>query len=196
MTGIGFATLLTTEGSISLVLHSFPDHNLGDGIDTRRYPLVAEPRMFDREQLAWAAGFFDGEGSTCSKRSTRCGEMTVPQKDPECLYRFQKAVGGLGAVDGPYRAKTFPIYVWRLSKTFDVDCVLTALWPWLSGPKRRQAEASGFSLGVIRQPKIGPQIKPAHLLKTAQCHPGAKHVGKGLCNPCYLRQWRAQKRAS
>lgn len=59
-----------------------------------------------REGLAWAGGFFDGEGHVRSfgDRSypalqvAQAGSFTAP---PEVLTRFQKAVCGLGYVYGP-----------------------------------------------------------------------------------------------
>ena len=64
--------------------------------------------MLDKIELAWAAGFFDGEGTTTLHRhkQNKLGYMRVSVMqfyDPECLYRFQKAVGGLGHVIGPYK---------------------------------------------------------------------------------------------
>ena len=54
----------------------------------------------EREELAWAAGFFDGEGSTIltTKTDKRLGQLSLSvaqSADPETLYRFRDAVKGL-----------------------------------------------------------------------------------------------------
>lgn len=98
-------------------------------------------------ELAWAAGLFDGEGSTDhtsrpAKRDYGRIRVTIGQdRDPEVLHRFAAAVGE-GAVRGPYR------YAYRggvrVKYTYEVRGeaavrVLQRLWPYLSGPKREQA---------------------------------------------------------
>ena len=63
-------------------------------------------------ELAWAAGFFDGEGSASSwlpkRRMTRRRQMSasqggVPGEYPLVLVRFRAATGGRGGITGPYR---------------------------------------------------------------------------------------------
>lgn len=52
-------------------------------------------------ELAWAAGFFDGEGYIgCKKDGTV--RLSIDQINKAPLNRFQKAVGGLGTVTGPH----------------------------------------------------------------------------------------------
>lgn len=108
-------------------------------------------------ELAWAAGFFDGEGSTSQAKSTNGrfyskAKLTVPQKHRECLDRFRKAVG-TGIIYGPL--KDYNIYHFSIQNAKGVDTVLTKLWPYLSEVKRQQAIRCGFQLGVIRTPKVG-----------------------------------------
>jgi hypothetical protein len=80
-------------------------------------------------ELAWAAGFFDGEGSTkkiYSHYRTKKGEVRKPTKnvcvsvaqaDLKPLLRFQKAVGNVGHINGPYsyRANQRPYWIWSAS---------------------------------------------------------------------------------
>lgn len=61
----------------------------------------------NREELAWAAGFFDGEGSTWL---TRCHTpnlgITISQtRSPELLHRFNVATNNLGTVRGPFKPR-------------------------------------------------------------------------------------------
>lgn len=56
------------------------------------------------EDLAWAAGIFDGEGTVTwtNGRTRKTLRLSVAQSgSPEIPERFQKAVG-LGSVHGPY----------------------------------------------------------------------------------------------
>lgn len=112
----------------------------------------------EKTDAAWAAGFFDGEGTTSLALST-CGtkrtkpRLTIGQKDPECLKRFQMLLGG--AVYGPIKTSTGNIYHLSIQNAKGVDTALTEMWPYLSGPKREQANQAGFQFGIIRSPKIG-----------------------------------------
>ena len=93
-----------------------------------------------RTELAWAAGFFDGEGSTGAHN--RALRLIVGQTETTTLERFQRAVGGLGYIrtrPPPPRAHWKQEYDWRCDRYADSRAVLEALWPFLSRPKRAQA---------------------------------------------------------
>jgi hypothetical protein len=107
----------------------------------------------DREALAWAAGFFDGEGNIRYDDGRRAGKtdrsnvtLQVQQIDPEVLHRFQRAVGGIGTVYGPYRrfdsrtGKEHSLQ-WQFSiQRYDqAQAAIVMLWPFLSSIKRAQA---------------------------------------------------------
>lgn len=103
-------------------------------------------RMSDLE-LAWAAGFFDGEGCTCVARvypSERSRgrpsvlRLTIGQKEVTTLQRFQAAIGGLGSITGPYSFKNGTPYRFTASSR-DTEIILPRLWPYLSEPKKQQA---------------------------------------------------------
>ena len=61
-------------------------------------------RVMRRElELAWAAGFFDGEGTTWAGHSG-IGvslQFVVGQKNIGNLHRFRAALGGAGRINGP-----------------------------------------------------------------------------------------------
>lgn len=107
------------------------------------------------EPLAWAAGFFDGEGAfTCTvnggtQRSVkdypgtpRFQAQIGQSYSPETLWRFRAAVG-VGNVTGPYGStlERMGRYRWQyaVTKFEDAQQVVCSLWPWLSTPKRQQA---------------------------------------------------------
>lgn len=94
-------------------------------------------------ELAWAAGFFDGEGSTSLMgRKRKSGEryryltVQVSQKDPRPLFRFMGAVG-VGQVYGPYASQRDKYKFQATGPRAHI--VIDLLWPYLSEPKREQA---------------------------------------------------------
>lgn len=102
-------------------------------------------------ELAWAAGFFDGEGTTCKTKMSYRPEsphvrLSVPQKGTGCLIRFQKALGGIGKI----YERSCKVSLFAIARLEDVDKALTLLWPYLSEPKRNQANKAGFMFGKIR----------------------------------------------
>jgi hypothetical protein len=97
--------------------------------------------VVDREALAWAAGFFDGEGyaGTIMNGSAPRFAMVVTQYERTTLERFQEAVMGLGRIytsapgpNGRVRCQ------WSAQGFEGAQAVAAVLWPWLSAPKRRQ----------------------------------------------------------
>ena len=92
-------------------------------------------------ELAWAAGFFDGEGSTSVLKAQRDKyayvRMSVSQKQPECLERFKAAVGGYGKI---YKSNTRNIHSWDCYRKDQVDIVIDKLYPFLSIHKRKQID--------------------------------------------------------
>jgi hypothetical protein len=101
--------------------------------------------MGSEVELAWAAGFFDGEGSVSVHRDKRPGRrpairLEIEQVDDRPLFRFYVAVGGLGSHSirsgprGPNRRVLYRIF----AANEPALTILGRLWPWLSEPKREQ----------------------------------------------------------
>ncbi len=74
-----------------------------------REPLLPPnvPQPLDQELLAWAAGFFDGEGTTIARTDKRRPgyfqlDVSVPQAGrsgiPAVLTRFRRAMLGVGKI--------------------------------------------------------------------------------------------------
>jgi hypothetical protein len=114
------------------------------------FPPVVWPGAMS-EELAWAGGFFDGEGSTyLEKHRTHAGYfypvLYVPQSAevgiaPE-LLRLKSAMNGIGNISGvrqdgpdwkPYRR-------WRVVTPLKVQGALHLLWPFIGEVKRAQAQ--------------------------------------------------------
>lgn len=122
-------------------------------------------------ELAWAAGFFDGEGSTYLNRRKmkRYGRSSGPahhtvtspscsiaQADNRPLHRFVAAVGA-GKVRGPYKNKGLGYYKVEYRGRNLSALLLNKLWPYLSTPKQEQALAvwsKANSLATTKSPPL------------------------------------------
>lgn len=101
----------------------------------------------NREELAWAAGLFDGEGTVYLHRNRGAGgawaRLTIVQNDPQVLARFRDAVG-LGNLLGPYRRNQEgrkvhnPFWSLHAASWRDTQAIAALLWRWLSPVKRAQ----------------------------------------------------------
>jgi len=103
------------------------------------------------EELAWAGGFFDGEGSTyLEKHRTHPGYLVPRLYVPQCaeigiapeLTRLKAALGGIGAISGvrPGKKNWKPYRRWRVCAPVDVQIGLHFLWPFIGRVKRAQAQ--------------------------------------------------------
>jgi hypothetical protein len=107
--------------------------------------------QINREELAWAAGFFDGEGTSRAtpsryKRGDKVQgvqlHLSIGQCDRDVLDRFKKAVLNLGFVYGPYQKKNRdkPYYAFHSQGFEQTQAIMAMLWPFLSDIKRAQAK--------------------------------------------------------
>src|SRR5579859_6411799 len=114
--------------------------------------------MTQENELYWAAGFFDGEG-TIGFYNGR-GIIQVKQVDKEPLERFAKAIQ-IGKVAGPYAQQEEnwqPQYQWQVQARRDVIRVAQLLLPLVSGNKRKQVEQC-LATALAYEPKRGPDRK-------------------------------------
>lgn len=95
-------------------------------------------------ERAWAAGLYDGEGSTNVRIGARSWaiSMGVQQNDREVLDRFNIAIDGQGNVYGPYAKRSerrHAFYQLQVYGLIRVQHSLAVIWPWLGTVKREQA---------------------------------------------------------
>jgi len=99
---------------------------------------------YDERELAWAAGFFDGEGSMSPHIDKRPGrrpslQLEIEQTSQQPLERFRRAVGQGGRITlrKPRAVTRKPL--WRLHyygpAAFEVARLL---YPYLCQPKQEQ----------------------------------------------------------
>jgi len=115
----------------------------------------------DQHELAWAAGFFDGEGWAAKQK--RGVQARINQADPDgvpaVLLRFQAALGGLGRIGGPTQEpERKDLYRWSVSSRADVELVLQLLKPWLGPVKLLQlSRATGRAV-----PSVAAAVRDDH----------------------------------
>lgn len=104
--------------------------------------------MGSEVELAWAAGFFDGEGTICQRIDKRPGrtpglQFHMEQVDPRPLLRFAAAVGWEGGLSrrAPRGGGRQAIHRVSMGHAAAVR-TMQLLWPYLSEPKREQLLAA------------------------------------------------------
>lgn len=135
------------------------------------------------EELAWAAGFFDGEGSTyLEKHRTHPGyfrlETGITQADargiPFVLVEFQRIVGS-GKIYGPYPAPEGqdPVYRWKAHRAGEIVAMIDTLRPWLGAVKRDQADRS---ITIVNGQRPLPRGNPAWGNRKTHCVRGHEYA--------------------
>jgi hypothetical protein len=126
-------------------------------------------QLWSRENLAWAAGLFDGEGSVMWSSATCNGQIKASMKltDEDVLRRFHEVIG-LGKVTGPYsrtgdKAHYKPCWYWTITGHQNVQAVMAALWHWLG--IRRRAKAKEVLAMAASQRLSNAQIKKLAILR-------------------------------
>lgn len=133
----------------------------------------------NREELAWAAGFFDGEGSFTHGGNTGPGSgryavVRITQTDAAVLHRFRRAVTSIGRVTGPHLTAHRPAFHYCAYGNEKSQAIGAMLWAFLSPPKRVQFKtrmaAAGWD-GLTRSPdqraKMSASLKQHHINRRA-----------------------------
>lgn len=127
---------------------SRPPWNLGKEFK----PDVPEFASIPSTELAWAAGFFDGEGYTGVRYKPRSCTLyvDVSQTDPRPLYRLMKAIGG--KVRGPYPrvGNQKGVYRWQGGDK-GTAVALARMIPYLSEPKLEQYDRAREIRALARE---------------------------------------------
>lgn len=117
-----------------------------------------QPSNPDTER-AWAAGFFDGEGTSSMGRTMA---VTIGQVNRGNLFRFQRAVG-VGVVSRPYRKGGKPISFYR-AYSDDAFTAFRRIWPFVGDEKEGQflRHAVAFCFRTVGNRKGKPFCKRGH----------------------------------
>lgn len=121
-------------------------------------------RPLDTHELAWAAGFFDGEGSIgcIPYEGYATLQIAVVQNDRRPLERFLTVVG-VGAIyeRPPDKHRTNLCHAWQTGKFEETQAVVAMLWPFLSQPKRDQAHRAMTAMRAYFESKDLIGLDPA-----------------------------------
>jgi hypothetical protein len=146
--------------------------------------------------VAWAAGFFEGEGSISpSTRRGRIEGMSVSlgSTDYDVIERFSK-IWGCGSLCGPYQRGTHkPIWHFRIHNFDDAKTMLERMYPHLG--QRRSARIDEV-LNLVA--KARALLEPRG--DSEACHRGHKRVDHGyrssrgywVCRSCSTMHSKAQ----
>src|SRR3989304_344537 len=152
--------------------------------------------MWSREDLAWAAGLFEGEGSI--QAGTPNGparqRLHLVMADFDRVQLFAQIVGvGRLYNKGPGTLGTKPLRWWICWRFEDVQAVLAMLWPWL-GPRRRNKAREVLLDNNRRHRK---HFQPTHCQRGHEFTPentGSQPGGWRLCKTCVRMRQAMYKR--
>ena len=97
--------------------------------------------IINREQLAWAAGIFEGEGcfNFYPSNGSRMMQATLVSTDKDVIEAFQSVIGwGTIYEREPQKEGWKRQWRWHVSTFEEVQALVALLWPWLKS--RRQSK--------------------------------------------------------
>lgn len=145
----------------------------------------------NREQLAWAAGLFEGEGCfTSSKPRDLKGNCArgvgalIKMTDKDVLDKFCSVVG-VGNVSGPLKrsesydkASYKPIYLWQVGSFETVQHVIACLWPWLHSRRKIRIKEVLSVYHANPPQKIGGPVRKEAILSSLRSGKRTREVAK------------------
>ena len=140
------------------------------------------------EEIAWAAGLFEGEGSVCFGNNTVT--LSVAMTDEDVVRKFHKLIG-YGYVNGPYKrnnGKWKDQWQWRSQGSQYSQITTAILWPYLGLRRRQQLK------DAIGKWKL---VKPINKVNCDKCGLPLEVLDKnGVrgCKPCRRVRRRAAYR--
>lgn len=105
---------------------------------------LTKPFAVDREQLAWAAGLFEGEGTFSTRNGKNGGKRDrglvakLKMADEDVVRKFYNTIG-TGHMTGPYPcdgAGRKPLWIWQTGSFEGVQHTMISLYEWLQSRRR------------------------------------------------------------
>ena len=100
----------------------------------------------DPIELAWAAGFYEGEGNFRAPKHQRCGglRLAIAQVDSESIHRFNNIMGGTCHfyLRKPRQPHHYPCHMATITCFEHVQHAVCLLWRHLSKRRRTQIAAA------------------------------------------------------
>lgn len=161
-----------------------------------------------REELAWAGGLFEGEGSIGVARSGPNGSprLQIWSSDKDIIERFSNIIRLGKMPDRPRPPGVLgnkELWVWHCTGHERVQAILAAIWPWLG--KRRKSRAveilkHGVSLGLSNKSRKFVNARRTHCTEghslsgdNRYVHPrGSIHCRK--CKQSYMNKYYSENR--
>lgn len=117
----------------------------------------------NREQFAWAAGLYEGEGSAHLRVQPRFFGLSVTSTDEDVLRKLRRVLG-VGNVTGPYTSKNphhKAFYRWSTTTFEHAQFAAAALWPHLCVRRQGQIHRAltGY-LALTRDPRRTQRTTP------------------------------------
>lgn len=147
----------------------------------------------DTHELAWASGFFDGEGCfslSVSSTGRRYPSASIAQVDRRALARFRRTVR-VGKIYGPYKKKRpnqAPEHKYAATGLLQTQAVLAMLWRFMGPVKRAQG------IAVLKAFLAQPADARKWLSRGNRCRAGHNMAdplnrlrsadGRTRCRPC------------
>jgi hypothetical protein len=109
--------------------------------------------MNDELQVAWAAGFFEGEGCITHKNKKKDRQViSLNNTDKDVIERFISIVN-YGNLRGPYKSNGTkhkpthkPYWMWEVAKKSEVKRILEMFLPYLGKRRRQRAEQALYRI--------------------------------------------------
>ena len=147
-------------------------------------------RTWNREDLAWLAGFWDGEGCVSllnSGGSSHYPVFSLSQAGDEGEVLCQRVVDACGlraSISGPVILEgRKPAYKVRISGYERVQALTAMCWPWLSDTKRQQAASALISARENNNFRtLSPYCSNGHLYTPESMR--ITPEGHRRCKPC------------
>lgn len=94
-----------------------------------------------REDLAWAAGLFEGEGTICLRpqKTTHSLSVAVRMTDRDVVQRFADIMGFGQFRPGVILKSGKQMWTWESGKHECVQALVAMLWIWLGARRRQKA---------------------------------------------------------
>lgn len=150
----------------------------------------------NQEQLAWAAGLFEGEGCLSIQKmgNRRVASAAIVHTDIDVLDRFHCIIGMGRISERKTRPRVKPQWTWRISKHMEVVTLIGLLRPWL-GVRRtvRALEILDIPFPRPRSPEACKHGHPFDDTNTRIYH----RPGGGIhreCRTCHA-EWQRLRRA-
>lgn len=144
--------------------------------------------LVNREDLAWAAGLFEGEGHVGmhGRSGNRSIVASLNMTDEDVVKQFQRIVNvGVIYPRPPQKDGWKPQWCWKVGSFEEVQAIIAMLWPWLQSRRKTQAKTALTSYH---------NLEPVSVKQGIARNANIKEALKTIQNvPLWGRRWRSGK---